>query len=100
MERRGIRELKVNASAVIALVKRGEIVEITERGVPVARLVPLPADDRRTQLERDIEAGLVTPATGSFADLLATMPLDVGDPEQGAPTLTEILLRQRYDDER
>lgn len=95
MERRGVRDLKVNASAVLALVKRGEVVEITERGVPVARLVPVPVEPR-SLLEIDIEAGRVTPATG---DLLDVVPLEQDDPPPGTPTLTEILLRSR-DEER
>lgn len=95
MERRGVRDLKVNASAVLALVKRGEVVEITERGVPVARLVPVPVEPR-SLLEIDIEAGRVTPATG---DLLDVVPLEQDDPPPGTPTLTEILLRLR-DEER
>jgi len=97
MERRGVRDLKVNASAVLALVKRGEVVEITERGVPVARLVPVPVPvEPRSLLEIDIEAGRVTPATG---DLLDVVPLEQDDPPPGTPTLTEILLRLR-DEER
>ncbi len=95
MERRGVRDLKVNASAVLALVKRGEVVEITERGVPVARLVPLPPElDPRTQLQRDIDEGFVIPAQG---DLLDFVPLDMPRPP-GTPTLTEILLEQRADE--
>jgi len=95
MERRGVRDLKVNASAVIALVKRGEIVEITERGVPVARLVPLPPEpDTRTRLQRDIDEGFVIPAT---YDLKDWVPLDIPRPP-GTPTLTEILLEQRADE--
>jgi len=35
-----VRELNQNTSGVLARVKRGEQIEITERGVVVARLVP------------------------------------------------------------
>ena len=95
MERRGVRDLKVNASAVLALVKRGETVEITERGVPVARLVPVPAEpDTRTLLQRDIDEGRVIPAKGNLLDFV---PLDIPRPP-GAPTLTEILLELRADE--
>lgn len=38
----GVRELRQNASKYLRDVKRGETVEVTERGEPVARLVPVP----------------------------------------------------------
>lgn len=38
----GIRELKQNASAVVAEAVAGETVVISDRGRPVARLTPLP----------------------------------------------------------
>jgi prevent-host-death family protein len=41
MKTAGIRELKQNASAVIADVLAGDIVTITDRGRPVARIVPI-----------------------------------------------------------
>lgn len=37
----GVRALKQNASAVVADVAAGAVVTITDRGRPVARLVPL-----------------------------------------------------------
>jgi prevent-host-death family protein len=39
MKTAGIRELEQNASAVVAVA--GEVVTITDRGRPVARLVPM-----------------------------------------------------------
>ena len=44
MKRAGIRELKQNASAVVAEVVAGEVVTITDRGRAVAQLVPLRSD--------------------------------------------------------
>ena len=41
MLRIGVRELRQNASRYLAKVKAGETIEVTERGVLVARLVPL-----------------------------------------------------------
>ncbi len=40
MGRVEIRDLKQNASAIIRRVKSGETLDVTERGEPVARLVP------------------------------------------------------------
>ncbi|HEY7273188.1 MAG TPA: type II toxin-antitoxin system prevent-host-death family antitoxin [Actinoplanes sp.] len=41
MERIGVRELNQNTSQVLARVSGGETIEITDRGRPVARLVPV-----------------------------------------------------------
>lgn len=48
----GIRDLKQNPSKVIALVKQGQAFTVTERGVPVAKLVPI-AEDPFTQLVQE-----------------------------------------------
>lgn len=48
----GIRDLKQNPSRVIALVKQGQAFTVTERGVPVAKLVPI-AEDPFTQLVQE-----------------------------------------------
>lgn len=62
MLRIGVRELRQNASRYLARVKAGETVEVTERGVLVARLVPLqPSESARDRL---IAAGKLIPAKG------------------------------------
>jgi prevent-host-death family protein len=66
MKRRGVRDLKVNASAVLALVKQGETIEITERGTPVALLTPLPPGG---MFQRWVDAGLVSEATHDLRDM-------------------------------
>lgn len=48
----GIRDLKQNPSKIIAKVKQGEAFTVTERGVPVAKLVPI-AEDPFTQLVQE-----------------------------------------------
>jgi prevent-host-death family protein len=51
MERIGVRELRQNASRYLARVANGEAIEVTDRGRPVARLVPVPgAGDALTEL--------------------------------------------------
>lgn len=82
----GIRALQQNASAVVARAKAGEIVEITERGRPVARLVPL----SQGSIEDKIRAGLIRPATKRFSDFPPPLPL-----EPGKPTPSEILAEMR-----
>jgi prevent-host-death family protein len=44
MESIGVRELRQNASRYLSRVAEGEQIEITERGRPVARLVPITDD--------------------------------------------------------
>ncbi|MBX3072255.1 MAG: type II toxin-antitoxin system prevent-host-death family antitoxin [Thermomicrobiales bacterium] len=61
----GIRALKQNASEVVARAARGEVIVITDRGRPVAQILPLP----KSPLQQMIDAGLVTPATLDVADL-------------------------------
>lgn len=38
----GIRELRQNLTVHLRKVKAGQVLEVTERGVPVAQLIPLP----------------------------------------------------------
>lgn len=68
----GIRELKQNASAVIRRVKAGEALTITERGVPVAKLVPIP-NDKYIEL---IQEGVVIPGLGGF-DVDSIVPIEI-----------------------
>jgi prevent-host-death family protein len=44
MEKIGIRELRQHASRYLARVATGESIQVTDRGRPVAMLVPVPAD--------------------------------------------------------
>jgi prevent-host-death family protein len=67
----GVRELRQRASELLRLVERGEIVEITDRGRPVALLTPLPEG---TPLERLRNAGDIASATGDIEDLPPPLP--------------------------
>ncbi len=53
----GVRELRQDASKLLARVKAGETIEITEHGKPIALLTPVLA----SQWERAITLGLITP---------------------------------------
>jgi len=66
----GIRDLKQNASEVMARVKKGESVLVTDRGRPVGRIVPLSGNS----LDELVEAGLATAPTVSLDELLAVVP--------------------------
>jgi prevent-host-death family protein len=65
MERIGVRQLQQNASAAIQRVSRGDRLEVTERGRPVAILAPIGTGDplaalqssgRLTRAEEDLLA--------------------------------------------
>ena len=58
MQSVGVRDLRQNASKVLDAVKAGAIIEITEHGVPVARLAPI----KRSLYDEYIESGLIKPA--------------------------------------
>ncbi|MFI7076504.1 type II toxin-antitoxin system Phd/YefM family antitoxin [Micromonospora sp. NPDC049903] len=62
MERIGVRELNQNTSQVLARVSGGETVEITDRGHPIARLVPV--SDDRSMLAKLVAAGRAVAPTG------------------------------------
>lgn len=66
MTRVGVRELRQRASELLRLVEKGETVEITDRGRPVALLTPLPHGSPLDQLR---SAGEIDPATADLADL-------------------------------
>ena len=83
----GIRELKQNASAVVALAKEGESVTITEHGKPVAMLIPYP-QDTLTRLELE---GKLVRGTQSF-DFSAIKPAKLD-----GTTLAELLDETRAD---
>jgi prevent-host-death family protein len=62
----GIRELRQRASELLRQVARGETIEITDRGRPVALLTPPPFGSPLEQLRL---AGEIDPATGDLGDL-------------------------------
>jgi prevent-host-death family protein len=52
MERVGVRELRQNLSVYLRRIRRGETLEVTERGQPVALLQPIAdPEDRFARLE-------------------------------------------------
>ena len=63
----GVRELRQNLSVYLDRVKKGEALTVTEHGVAVAVLRPLP----RTSdvLDRLVAEGLARPATRSIRDI-------------------------------
>ncbi len=85
----GIRELRQKASRYIALVRGGSTIQVTDRGRPVALLVPIPqgnqlerlhAEGRLSTAERDLlELGsplAPVPGTDLPSDVLEEMRAD------------------------
>jgi prevent-host-death family protein len=84
----GIRELRQNASRYIRLIEeRGEPIQITDRGRPVALLAPVPTGSR---IERLAARGRLKRASRSWTEL--GPPLE---PEQGVPLPSEVLAAMR-----
>jgi prevent-host-death family protein len=84
-----VRELNQNTAGVLARVKRGELIDITERGTVVARLVPA----RQDPLSDLLTTGKLHPATATGPAPRASGPMHT-DHEAGE------LLRQLRDAER
>jgi prevent-host-death family protein len=91
-ERAGVRELRQNLSKYLARVREGQRFEVTERGNPVALLVPL--DDEEDPLTRLERRGLrLKRSTGRFEDLLP-----IPKPHRGQRPLSEILDEMRSEE--
>jgi prevent-host-death family protein len=81
-----VRELRQSASKILDQVKDGVVFEITEHGIPVARLVPI----TKSLYEEYIEAGLIIPAKNPIWRFTApTYKL------KGKKTSTELLMEIR-----
>lgn len=84
-----MRELNQNTAGVLARVKRGERIEITERGTVIARIVPAQSNP----LTEMIRSGRLHPATISGPAPRPSGPVHT-DHEAGQ------LLREQRDAER
>jgi prevent-host-death family protein len=89
MARIGVRELRQHASVWVRRAAAGEVLEVTDRGRPVARLGPLPA-------ERGVEAlsseGRLRPSNGRLSEV---QPLATNS---AAPDLSSVLADLRADE--
>ncbi len=82
----GVRELRQNLSVYLRRVQAGEALEVTDRGRPVAMLVPLPKPS--TVVERLVASGRAAPSEGDLIDL--------GSPAgRVSQRLSEALARER-----
>jgi prevent-host-death family protein len=67
-DRVGVRELRQNLSIYLKRVLRGETLEVTERGEPVAILAPLPKDS--SPLNGLVALGRATRPNGDLFDVI------------------------------
>lgn len=85
----GVRELRQSASQILDQVKNGFTFEITEHGVPVARLTPI----TKSLYEEYIEAGLIITAENPD-----WRPTTTPGKVRGKMTSTEILVEMRAEE--
>lgn len=91
----GVRELRQNLSVYLDRVKKGETLEVTEHGRPVAQFAPRPTSPVSI-IDQMIADGRITPATFDHRKI----PPPPRNPDPSAKTLTEILLEMRAEEER
>ena len=73
----GIRELRARLSRWIGRVRAGEELVVTDRGAPVARLVPI---DQTDAYERLVAAGLLAPPRVGRRDRRRPVPVQTDGP--------------------
>jgi prevent-host-death family protein len=94
LARVGVRELRQNLSVYLRRVKEGETLEVTEHGVPVARLTPNPPEPM-SRLDQMIADGRAWAAEGDLMEFLDEPPIPW--PADG-PSLSEVLIQMREEE--
>ena len=84
----GIRELKSKLSEYVDRAASGEVIRVTDRGVPRAVLMGLPVADR---LEQGVSEGWIRPATTGARPKVTPVAAGRG------PSTTEIISSDRGD---
>ena len=94
MDSVGVRELRQRSSELLRRVERGETIEVTDRGRPVAVLAPLPRGGGIAELRA---TGQLEPATAEFATMPEPLTLPTEDTDD---LLTSGVLAALRRDER
>jgi prevent-host-death family protein len=68
----GIRQLKEQASSLVRRVASGETISITDRGRPVAQIIPL--HESKSFWDQMIESGRLVPARHDLVQILEDNP--------------------------
>ena len=83
--------MKQNASQVVARAAAGDVITVTDRGRPVARIVPI----RTSRIQELLDAGVGTARTMALADLSAPRAARRGE-ETPSDVLQELRDGERY----
>ncbi len=79
----GIRELRQQASSVLKRVVAGEVIDVTEHGHPIARIVPF----RPSELDQLVLEGRASEAVGDLLDLMEELGLPAAPtPDRKSPS--------------
>ena len=90
--RAGVAQLKAGLSRYLKRVKAGQEVLVTDRGRPVAKLVPVTIDARReSRRQRLVREGLLFPGSGKVRASLLRLPSQ----GPGRPVLDALLEERR-----
>lgn len=87
----GVRELRQHASRYLREVEGGESLQVTDRGRPIAMIVPIA--NEVSGLEALRRSGRIRPARGKVEDLGPPLPLP-----PGMPSPSEVLAALRADE--
>lgn len=83
----GVRDLKARLSEYLERVERGEVIDVTHRGRPVARLVPIPG---KGNIERGLAEGWITRVESRPPEPVIRQP-----PAPGTSSTTELIRADR-----
>lgn len=88
-----VSELKAHLSKYLREIRRGGEVQVMDRGVPVARLAPVPPAGGHDEAHRQrlIQAGVLRAGHGGTSTVLETPPLEL------PASLVEALDEERAD---
>ena len=90
-----IAVLKAKLSEYLDAVKAGEEIIVTERGEPIARLLPIAQEESiEVRMIRLVAAGLVRPPVRPLSDEFWTMPI----PDDPEGLVLKALLEDREED--
>jgi prevent-host-death family protein len=91
METIGLRDLSHHTARVVDRVRHGEVIQVTDRGVPILRLVP------ESAASGDLRAELI--AEGDLVPAADTSPFPEPAPAvQNGPSLSDTLAAMREEE--
>lgn len=96
MKSAAVAELKATLSKYLARVKAGEEVVVTERGKPIAKIVPLPRDaaNATAHLSELARGGLIRIGSGKLPEGFWKMPR----PKDSRGSALQALLEERAEE--